>query len=388
MNETMFKRAMIVLISIFACAVLAAAVAAGILLRSPAFGRLPRGERQARIERSPNFRDGEFRNRQPTELMTSQQGRFRGMLRFLMGRKPRRLRPDAPMPAVRSDLRSLDPSQELLVWFGHSSYLLQTAGKRILVDPVFCRAAPVGFVNRPFAGTDIYSPDDMPDVDYLIITHDHWDHLDYHTVVRLKERIGRVICPLGVGEHFACWGFEPERIVELDWDETVRPHDGFSITALPARHFSGRGLRANRTLWASFLVESPVQRIYIGGDGGYGGHFADIGSRFPGIGLAILENGQYNEAWRHIHTLPSQLDRTAADLGARRVLTVHHSKYALARHAWDEPLQNVRRLAESDSLQVLAPAIGEIVPIAPLRTENIQSESYANDKRETLFAGV
>lgn len=355
---------------VFTIVLLAAALAAGLFLRSPAFGRLPGGERLERIERSPNFRDGEFRNRQPTALMTSGRGRVGAMLRFLFGRKPERLRPDSPLRAIKSDLRSLDRTQELLVWFGHSSYLIQTAGKRLLVDPVFCQAAPLSVFNRPFAGTDIYKPEDMPEVDYLIITHDHWDHLDYRTVMRLKARVGRVICPLGVGAHFEYWGFDPGRIVELDWDEETLLDEGFSIRALPSRHFSGRGLRANRTLWASFLVDSPVQRIFIGGDGGYGEHFAEIGRRFGGIGLAILENGQYNEDWRYIHTLPGQLPRVVSDLGVQRVLTVHHAKYALARHPWDEPIENARKLARTDSLQVLMPCIGEIVNIAPEQTEN------------------
>lgn len=364
----MLKRTMIVILSIL-LGVLLLTGAGAAFLHTPAFGRLPRGERQQRIERSPNFRDGEFRNCQPTTLMTSREGRAGALLQFLFGPKPARLRPEAPLPALKSDLRSLDPSRELLVWFGHSSYLIQTGGKRLLVDPVFCQAAPLSFVNRPFAGTDVYTPDDMPDIDYLVITHDHWDHLDYRTVLRLKARIGRVICPLGVGEHFEYWGFDPQRIVELDWDEEASLEEGFSIRCLPARHFSGRGLRANRTLWASFLVESPVQRIFLGGDGGYGDHFARIGRDFPGIDLVVVENGQYDERWRFIHTLPEQLGRAAEELGAKCLLTVHHSKYALARHAWDEPLRNARRVAEEDSLCVLMPQIGQILPIEPRQTE-------------------
>ena len=135
----------------------------------------------------------------------------------------------------------------------------------------------------------------------------------------------------------------------------------FRVVCLPTRHFSGRGLRRNRTLWASFLIDSPTQRIYIGGDGGYDDRFADIGRRFPGITLAMLENGQYNEAWRYIHTMPEYLGRAARELGAERIVTVHHSKYALARHAWDEPLEHARRLAERDSLPVVMPGIGEVV---------------------------
>ena len=248
-----------------------------------------------------------------------------------------------------------------MVWFGHSSYLFQLGGKRILVDPVFCGAAPVSFLNKPFPGTDIYRPEDMPDIDCLVITHDHWDHLDYGTVTRLKGRVRKVVCPLGVGEHFEYWGYEPERLVELDWNETATLGGGVTVHCLPARHFSGRGLRSNRTLWASFLVEASGRKVYIGGDGGYGAHYADIGKRFPRIDLAVWENGQYNVDWRYIHTLPKYQHAEAEALGARRVLTVHHSKYALARHRWDEPLENARRLVEDSSLEVLCPMIGEVV---------------------------
>ena len=203
----------------------------------------------------------------------------------------------------------------------------------------------------------------MPAVDLLVISHDHWDHLDYRTVRELKDRIGKVVCPLGVGEHFERWGFAPERIAELDWDEDTTPVEGFRVFCLTSRHFSGRGLTPNCTLWASYLLETPTRKIYIGGDGGYGNHFAQIGERFPEIDLAILENGQYNVDWRYIHTLPDQLPQAAADLGARKVLTVHHSKYALARHPWDEPLKTAAAMAGHKPPAVLRPVIGEVVEL-------------------------
>ncbi len=346
---------------VISCAIAVAATSAALFLLTPRFGRLPRGERLERVRRSPNFRDGEFRNAEPTALMTSEKSRWNAMLDFVFKKPPEGLRPARPVPAVRTDLRSLDPARDLVVWFGHSSYLLQAGGRRVLVDPVFCSASPVPFVNKPFPGTEIYRPEDMPDIDYLVITHDHWDHLDYETVKRLKGRVRRVVCPLGVGEHFEYWGFEPGRLVELDWNETAAPDSGVAVHCLPARHFSGRGLQSNRTLWASFLLEVAGLRVFVGGDSGYGAHFADIGRRFPHIDLAILENGQYNTDWRHIHTLPKYLAAEVRALGVKRVLTVHHSKYALARHRWDEPLENARKLAEDSSLVVFRPKIGEVV---------------------------
>jgi len=162
-----------------------------VFVNQPSFGRIPRGERLARIERSPNYRDGAFRNIHETPLMTSDKGRLQGLLDFVFKDKTG-LQPDSALTVVKTDLRQINPEEDVLVWFGHSSYLVQVDGKRVLVDPVFCMASPVSFINKPFKGTDVYHPEDMPDIDYLVISHDHWDHLDYHTVRALKDRIGKV----------------------------------------------------------------------------------------------------------------------------------------------------------------------------------------------------
>lgn len=357
---------------IIAATISIAAIAAAVFINQPHFGRTPRGERMERIKLSPNYRDGQFRNQHETPLLTSGKGRVGSWLAFIF-KKQEGLRPDKELPVIKTDLHQLERTEDVLVWFGHSSYLIQTGGKRILVDPVFRMAAPVSFVNKPFKGTDVYKPEDIPDIDYLIISHDHWDHLDYRTVTELKSRTGKVICPLGAGEHFEYWGFENDRIIELDWNENADLNDGFTVHCLPAHHFSGRGLSPNQTLWASYLLQSPSQKIYIGGDGGYGTHFAGIGKQFPGIDLAILENGQYDQGWEHIHLMPKYLAQTALDLNAKRVLTVHHSKYALANHPWDEPLKNALKAAENDSLNMILPMIGEPINLKDT-TRNINKQ--------------
>lgn len=333
-----------------------------VFLNLPRFGRLPQGERLERIKRSPHYKDGSFQNLHPTQQITSDKGRLQTMWQFLTS-KPDGLYPKNPIPVIKTDLKNLPADQDVMVWFGHSSYLLQLSGKRVLVDPVFCMAAPVSFINKPFKGTDIYKPDDMPDIDYLIISHDHWDHLDYRTIMQLKDRIGKVICPLGVGEHFEYWGFDKEKLIELDWQENASLDNGFAVYCLPARHFSGRGLSPNQSLWASFLLQTPSGKVYVGGDSGYDTHFEEIGRQFPDIDLAILENGQYNEDWRYIHTMPRYLSQVAKDLNARRIVTVHHSKYALARHPWNEPLKNEKEMAENSSLSLIVPIIGEVFSI-------------------------
>ncbi len=340
-----------------------AAVVIGLALWiSRCSGSLPRGERLCRIMQSPNWRDGEFRNLDPTPQMTPQKGLVATMYDFLF-HKPQNLRPHDEIPNIKTDLHTLDCNEECYIWFGHSSYLIQSGGMRFLVDPVLTNRLPMSAVMKPFRGSDAFTPDDMPDIDVLIITHDHWDHLDYHTVLRLRERIGRVVCPLGVGSHFEYWGFAPERITELDWDESFAVADGIAIHALPARHFSGRGLKRNRTLWASYMLQTPVRNIFLSGDGGYGSHFAAIGQQFPHIDLAIIENGQYNADWRYIHLMPDLFARAIADLHPKYAVTVHNSKFALARHPWNEPMINAATAAERTGFTLLTPRIGEKLPL-------------------------
>lgn len=331
-------------------------------LNTKPFGRLPQGKRLERILHSPNFKDGEFRNQTNTPMFVQNKGMLTIMYETFF-KKNKDVRPSKPIEVVKTDLNNLPLKEDLIVWFGHSSYLIQSSSKKILVDPVFITSSPAFFINnRPFEGTNIYTPEDMPDIDYLVITHDHWDHLDYETVIRLKNRIGKVICPLGVGEYFEYWGFNPKRIIELDWNENVVFADSIKFHCMPARHFSRRGLKRNRTLWASFILETPTKTIFIGGDGGYAPHFADIGKKFPNIDLAVLENGQYNEAWANIHLMPKYMVSALKDLNPRKILTVHHSKFALAQHPWYEPIEN-ELMMKKESLPILMPKIGEVVTL-------------------------
>ena len=323
------------------------------VLNHPSFGRAPRGERLERIGRSPNYRDGKFHNIHPTPITTAEKGGLSGIWHFLFGKR-RDLKPENDLPTVKTDLHGLDRNEETVVWFGHSSYFIQSGGKRFLVDPVLTNRPPMSLMFRPFKGTDVYTPDDIPDVDFLIVTHEHWDHLDYNTVKRLKNRVGKVVCPLGVGEHFEYWGFPPERIAEMDWYDTLYADDRLAIHCLPARHYSNRILKRDRTLWASFMIDGP-QRIYLSGDGGYDTHFAEIGEKFPGIDLAVMENGQYDRDWRYIHLMPDELVRAIDDLKPRTVLTVHNSKYALCKHPWHEPLDNIRKASAGRPYRLLTP---------------------------------
>lgn len=326
------------------------------------FGKAPGGARLERIKQSPNFKNGKFRNLSKTPTLTEGHNYFGIIYENYFKSKPRH-RPTDIIPSVKTGLLNLPSDTNVLVWFGHSSYFIQVDGKRILVDPVFSgNASPLPGTVKSFKGTDIYTVADLPDIDYLFISHDHYDHVDYKTLIALKDKIKKVICGLGVGSHFEYWGYDNSKIIEKDWYEKAVLDSGFTVFVEPARHFSGRGFYANNTLWASYVLQSPGMTIYIGGDSGYDTHYASIGNKYA-IDLAILDNGQYNEAWKYIHNLSEDVLKAARDLKAKRVFPVHSSKFALAAHPWDEPLVKLTELNKSYNIPLITPIIGEMIDL-------------------------
>lgn len=332
-------------------------------MKLPQFGTSPEGERLTRIAKSSNFKEGKFENIHTTPDLTEGYSTVGVTWEFLTNRSERR-RPVDIIPSVKTDLLHLPIDQDVLVWFGHSSYFMQIDGKRILVDPVLSgNASPIPGTITAFNGTDGYSVEDFPEIDYLFISHDHYDHVDYETLIKLKSKAKKVICGLGVGAHFEGWGYSLDNVIEKDWNESVNLDSGFVAHVTPARHFSGRGLTRNNTLWVSYVLQTPTLKIYMGGDSGYDTHFADIGKEFGPIDLAILDNGQYDKKWKYIHTLPEEVLQAAHDLKAKRLFPVHSSKFVLANHPWDEPLMSVTELNNkaSDPIPLVTPIIGELV---------------------------
>ncbi len=359
------KRTMLIFFSILAILLIAVLF----YMQQPIFGKAPEGRRLERMKQSKNFRDGKFNNRSFTPNLTKGYSMAGVMYDFFFKKVPGKI-PSVLVPSVKTDLHTLPSDSNLLVWFGHSSYYLQINGLKILVDPVFSgNASPIPGTTKAFAGTNEYGVQDVPELDYLLISHDHYDHLDYATVTALQPKVKKLITGLGVGSHLEYWGYAPEHIIELDWEDSIRLSDGSILHALPARHFSGRTFTRNNTLWLSFLLETNSSKIYLGGDSGYDTHFAEIGKRFGSIDLAILENGQYNKAWQAIHCLPEEVLIAARDLNAKKVLPVHSSKFSLALHSWDEPLIELHRLNETYQVNLLTPRIGELV--------NLNSEEHA-----------
>lgn len=332
-----------------------------IYMQQPKFGKKPSGERLSRMQSSPHYQKGRFRNKTLTPTLAEGHTIAGEIYKQLFKKYPGRIPLDS-IPSVKTDLLNLPPGKDILVWFGHSSYFMQIAGRKILVDPVFSgNASPIPRSIRAYKGSDIYTVADIPEIDYLLITHDHYDHLDYETIVGLTRKIKKVICGLGVGAHFERWGYASEIIIEKDWHEQVISDNGLIIYTEPARHKSGRGFSPDNTLWLSYVIKTPATAIYLGGDSGYDTHFAEIGKTYGPFDLVILDNGQYNSAWRYIHALPDEVLKAAQDLKAKRLLPVHSSKFALSRHAWDEPLAKISELNKVFNIPLVTPMIGEQV---------------------------
>lgn len=327
------------------------------------FGSKPSGQRLQTIQASANYRKGQFRNLSITPQLTEGASIPSVLKEFMFGKKPRRT-PSQTLPSAKTNLPELRKEEDVLVWMGHSSYFMQVDGKTILVDPVLSgHASPLNFTTKSFAGADIYTTDDIPEIDYLFISHDHWDHLDYNTIKKLQPKIKTIITGLGTAAHLERWGFNTNIIIEKDWNESTTLAKGFTVTVTPARHFSGRTFTRNKAIWASFVLQTPTHKIFIGGDSGYDTHFKTIGNQHGPFDIAILECGQYDQNWKYIHMMPEETVQAAQDLQAKKLLAVHWGKFSLSNHPWDEPVTRVYKAAAENKMPLLTPMIGEKVGI-------------------------
>ncbi|REC50288.1 MBL fold metallo-hydrolase [Chryseobacterium pennipullorum] len=342
--------------------VIVLAVTFFLVMNMKAFGAVPKGKRLKRIRQSKLYKNKQFQNISYTPSIAEGHKMSRVTYDFFLGKKDPLLKPLKPIPALHTDLKTIDKNEDVFIWLGHSSYYLQTNGVSFLIDPVLSAyGSPFKYFNKAFKGSDIYTPEDIPNIDYLVITHDHFDHLDYPTVQSIRERTGMAILPLGVGAHLERWGYPESSLIEEEWGAEVVLKNNIQLVFSPARHFSGRRIRKNDTLWTSYVLITPTKKIFLGGDSGYDSHFKMIGDKYGPFHYAILENGQYGEAWRYIHTLPEEVIQAGLDLKAKRVIPVHTSKFALALHPWNEPLQKIAELGKEKELPILTPMIGQVV---------------------------
>lgn len=325
------------------------------ILKLPVFGRLPEGTRLERIRQLPNAAGDELQNQSLTPMVP--EGGYSAIIKAMLKGNPNS-RPKIVLPHVLPELDSVKGTK--VTWFGHSSYLLQLDTLKILVDPVFSKTpSPFSFIGKKqYAGTDFIKAEDFPAIDVLLITHDHYDHMDYQSILKLKDRVKHFLTSAGAGSHLIRWGIPAEKITELAWEEqTVLC--GLKFTAKPARHFTGRLFKRNRTLWSSFILETSEHKLFLGGDSGYDAHFKVIGEEHGPFDLAILECGQYNELWPLIHMFPEQTVMAAKDLKAKVLLPVHWAKFTLALHDWNDSVLRVTKSAEASAQQITTPLLGE-----------------------------
>ena len=333
-------------------------------------GASPEGDRLARIQRSPNYRDGAFRN--PDETSSTPEGGMMRMLRRWLGGKEQRV-PPGPIPVValtRANFATPPESGLRATWLGHSSVLVEIDGARVLLDPVWAhRASPSSLIGpRRFFAPPL-KLEDLPPLDAIMTSHDHYDHLDRGVIQALSKNPAqsraRFVVPLGVGAHLEKWGVSAERITELDWGESTNV-GSLTLTATPARHFSGRGIfDRDHTLWASWSIKGPVHAVFHSGDTGPFRGFAEIGLQHGPFDLTLMKMGAYDNAWPDIHLTPEQAVDAHAKLRGRALLPIHWGTFNLAFHRWDEPADRI--VAAATGTTLIMPRPGESVePSTPV----------------------
>ena len=299
----------------------------------------------------------------PTAVDMSFNKMLSTMYEFIKGDKDRR--PQWDMPVLKVDSLTIANNDALtkITWFGHSTFLLEIEGKKILIDPMFGEVpAP-----NPLLGGKRFSKElpitigKLPLIDAVLISHDHYDHLDYGSIQRLKSKVSNFYVPLGVKAHLLSWGIPTDRIHEMGWWSEIEAN-GLWFAFAPTRHFSGRGLtNRNSTLWGSWIIKGTKDNIYFSGDGGYGEHFKQIGEKYGPFDFAMIECGQYNERWRKIHMMPEESAQAAVDVQAKRMMPIHWGAFSLALHNWTDPVERVLVKAKELQMPITTPRIGEPV---------------------------
>ncbi|MCL1875327.1 MAG: MBL fold metallo-hydrolase [Synergistaceae bacterium] len=322
------------------------------------FGAVPTSVEEAIYAQFDYYKDGVFRS--PKEVVfyfDKVSGSRLSALRFF-SKSPNA--PDKPIPQIMLDKTSFSspPSDYALYWLGHSSAILELDGKRLLFDPVFGNAAPLPFMVRRYDDSPI-KRENLPTIDYIVITHNHYDHLEKKTVRSIKN--GRFIVPLGLGAALRGWGVDENRITELGWGDSF-VQDGLNITALEGVHFSGRGFfDRNKTLWAAYVVKSTRKTISWSGDTGYGSHFAKFKEQYGPFDLAAIEIDGWNSGWPRSHMFPEEAAQAALDLDAEETLPIHWGVFDLAMHPWHESVDAFLEKTKSSDLKILTPRMGEKV---------------------------
>ncbi len=311
---------------------------------------------------SGNFNNGRFQNLVDTPLSTGDKSMMVSMYEFFFQKHPEAF----PLRAIKTEkidrelLENLSDDDIAISWLGHSTALIKTKDVTIVTDPLFNgkNLPPMYMGPKKFPYTNDYDVSDLSKIDVVLISHDHYDHLDMGSVLKLKD--SRFYVPLGVKYHLLRWGIEESNITELDWYSGAEYKENIKFTLAPTRHFSGRGLfNRNKTLWGSWVIKAGDRSIYFGGDSGYFEEFKKIGEEYGPFDLALLDVGQYDLSWQGVHMLPSEAAQAGVDLGAKSILPIHNSKYILAKHSWYEPLEKATEEANKQNINITTPRIGQ-----------------------------
>ncbi|MGY6650166.1 MBL fold metallo-hydrolase [Wenyingzhuangia sp. IMCC45574] len=332
----------------------------------PSFGGDISSEQKEIFKTSHQYKEGKFNNTNPVPKELSFMETLKLAYTFFTTKVPNG-RPKEALAVKKINADAIESYQgdARMVWFGHSSFLLQIDGKNILLDPMFGKvAAP-----HPLLGADRFNEefpvkiDSLPQIDAVIFSHDHYDHLDYETIVKIKDKTNHFYLPLGVGTHLKAWGVPAGKITELDWwKETTL--DAIKLVCTPAQHFSGRKFNNGQsTLWSSWVITSKTENIYFSGDSGYAKHFKEIGEKYGPFDLALMECGQYNKMWSDIHMMPEETAQAGVDVKAKKLMPIHWAGFKLALHDWKDPIQRVTKKGKELNLPIITPEIGEEIKV-------------------------
>lgn len=344
---------------------------------SKQFGGKPSSELLKSYSRSVNWKEDRFHNLELADMHIPLR-LFPTILRKqLTGRKKREPKTNLPILPFNPNAFLEESVSAKAIWYGHSVVLLRMNKKIILIDPMLGDdCSPIApFATRRYSKHTLDLIDDFPPIDVILISHDHYDHLDYASIQKLKEKTTSFFVAMGVKRHLVSWGVAEERVHEFDWWDSFELED-LQVTFTPTRHFSGRGLKDRfKSLWGGWVIASSEQRIWFSGDGGYGKHFKEIGERLGPFDLAFMECGQYNDYWKDIHLFPEESVQAAIDARVHAAIPVHWAAFSLSfQHTWKEPAESFAESAKRRNLMAAFPAMGEVVSIAQLPTHRWWNE--------------
>lgn len=327
----------------------------------PAFGGNPTKEQKEKYQYLNNYVDGKFINENPAELVINSSNA--SAMNEDSASEDKDRNPTSPIPVSIIDWNKIISENDSLTWFGHSAFLLSIDNKKLLVDPMLSPiASPVSFVGvkRYEYSEDImlHLFDEMPPIDAVFITHDHYDHLDYQSIVKLNSKVSHFFVPLGVSAHLVRWGIPKEKITELNWWEETE-YQGLTVALTPARHFSGRDpFNIDTTLWGGWVILGNNTRLYTSGDTGYNTHFKEIGTKYGSFDITLIEGGQYDRRWSDIHMIPEQSVQANLDVNGKTMMLMHWGAFTLANHGWNEPIERALKEANKREVNLIAPEIG------------------------------